>query len=182
MRCTGTPGPSGPTGRPGKAVLRKLPLDGNAWQNDNLFCPPSRNSPSAFVKSVRFCLLIAAALLAGCSGVKPCSVSGQITFKGEPIPDGSVKFEPAGESESASGSAKIVNGSYSIGSDQGMLAGKFKVSIYAQKATGKTVKGFDGAAPVPEVVQYIPARYNDQSELIVELNGGDNTKDFPLEP
>jgi hypothetical protein len=130
----------------------------------------------------RFSWLLAAALLAGCSGVKRCSVSGQISWTGQPIAEGNVKFEPVGDSESATGSARIVNGAYSIDRDQGMLAGKFKVSVYAPKQTGRMVKGFDGASDVPEIAESIPAKYNEQSELIVELGGGANTQDFKLEP
>jgi hypothetical protein len=119
----------------------------------------------------------------GCSTGAPCSVSGQATFGGQPISEGSIKFDPATDSPGASGSAQIKDGRYEVPLDAGMHAGRFLVSITANKKTGRTVKQFDSTtAKMEEIIQYIPERYNLQSTLEVDLAPGANEKDFQLQP
>lgn len=131
--------------------------------------------------AVRAIVALLYVLLAGCSGGHPCSVSGQVTFDGEPIAEGNIKFDPAGESLGTAGSAKIKDGRYEIPLEAGMHAGNFLVSVAANKKTGRTVKQFDSTtATMEEIVQYIPDRYNLQSELQVDLASGVNQQDFQL--
>jgi hypothetical protein len=134
------------------------------------------------VAGVRSILVLLCLCLAGCSDGGACSVSGQVTFDGQPLPEGNIKFDPAGESQGAAGAAKIQDGRYEIPLDSGMLAGKFLVSVTANKKTGRTVKQFDSTtATMDEIIQYIPDRYNVQSELQVDLTPGPNQKDFQLD-
>jgi hypothetical protein len=42
------------------------------------------------------------------------------------------------------------------------------------------VKADESAPELPEEIQFIPARYNNASDLHVELKGGENTQDFDL--
>src|SRR5687767_2313247 len=133
------------------------------------------------VLEVRWILVLLCVALAGCSADNSCSVSGQVTFDGKPLPEGNIKFDPAGESQGAAGAAKIQEGRYEIPLDAGMLAGKFLVSVTANKKTGRTVKQFDSTtATMDEIIQYIPDRYNLQSELQADLTPGPNQKDFQL--
>ncbi len=127
-------------------------------------------------------LLLDFLCLAGCSGGSPCSVSGQVTFGGKPIPEGNIKFDPAEESQGSAGSGKILDGRFEIPLDAGMHAGKYLVSITANKKSGRTVKQFDSTtAKMEEIVQYIPDRYNLQSQLQADLTPGENTQDFALD-
>ena len=134
------------------------------------------------VLEVRWILVLSCVGLAGCSAGNSCSVSGQVTFDGQPLPEGNIKFDPSGDSAGAAGSAKIQDGRYEIPLDAGMQAGKFLVSVTANKKTGRTVKQFDSTtATMDEIVQYIPDRYNVQSQLQVDLNSGENQQNFQLE-
>jgi len=125
-------------------------------------------------------------LVVGCGGGNPCSVGGQVTFDGQPIEDGNIRLDPIEESLGASGAAKITGGKYSIPQDKGMLAGKHQVRISATRSTGRMVPVAEVLEGEPqemreEIIQYIPARYNQESELTVELAPGENTKDFDLQ-
>lgn len=126
------------------------------------------------------------AILPGCGQGKPCSVSGKVKYAGEPVKSGSLRFDPVGDTPGDVGKALITNGEYKIPRDAGMKAGKFLVSIYATRETGKTVTSpeqVEGgkSAAVKEAVQYIPSKYNTKSTLNVDLQPDDNTKDFDLQ-
>jgi len=69
------------------------------------------------------------------------------------------------------------------------MEGAFRVPISATRKTGKkvfdpTAKMLDSGATdgmVDEIVQYVPARYNKQSELTVDVvDGGENRFEFAL--
>ncbi len=62
-----------------------------------------------------FCVLLFASLMIGCSP-KVGEISGEVTYKGKPIPGGFVTFRPANEAENAV--------TYSLERD-----GKFKVEL-----------------------------------------------------
>ena len=127
-------------------------------------------------------LLSLACGIVGC-GSDTCSLTGQVTFDGQPIPDGNIRLDPIEGATGPGGSAKIANGTYEIPEGNGMLAGKHRVLISATRATGRMVRAENldgGPSQVEQVVQYIPERYNRASELSLELEAGENTKDFNL--
>ena len=134
------------------------------------------------------CLAMAmflACLAAGCgSGGSACSVSGEVTFEGQPVADGNIRFNPVGGTPGPGASAKIKDGKYQISMDQGMLAGKHVVLISATRGTGRMIKVEEnlgsGPAEQEEIVQYIPDRYNRKMELTYEAKPGGNTKNFTL--
>jgi hypothetical protein len=116
-------------------------------------------------------------LLAGCggeSGPATYSVSGTVTFDGEPVPDGQIAFrDPAGEIASAGG--KIENGQFSVQA----LPGRMQVEITARRETGE----FDESNPderVPILEQYIPEKYNTETELVEEIQPETNEFHFEL--
>jgi hypothetical protein len=128
------------------------------------------------------CLVVVGSI-AGCSSDSPCSVSGQATFDGAPIPDGNIRLDPMGDTPGPGGAAKIVEGKYEIPRDSGMLAGKHQVLISATRATGRQVRAENldgGPSTTAEIVQYIPERYNTSSEEDVDLEPGENSEDFDL--
>ena len=125
--------------------------------------------------------LLACVLVAGCAGGSPCSVSGQVLFDGQPIEAGNIKFDPIDESVGNSGSSPIKDGAYTVPTASSMHAGTFRVSVTANKKTGRQVPQFDSTTlTMDEIVQYIPVRYNMQSELTAELKPGENQQDFKL--
>ncbi len=131
---------------------------------------------------VGICLVVVISI-AGCSSESPSSLSGQATFDGAPIPDGNIRLDPIGDTPGPGGAAKIIAGKYEIPRDAGMLAGKHQVLISATRATGRQVRAENldgGPSTTDEIVQYIPARYNTNLELDVDLEPGENTEDFDL--
>lgn len=124
-----------------------------------------------------FSILILAASLAGCS-VDQEGVSGVVTLDGQPLSKAEVVFtpteggRPATAMTNESGKYDLV---YTI-DQRGAPAGEYIVRI----RTATTTTGEDGRdVQSPEQV---PANYNQQSELIVEVKeGASNQFDFDLE-
>ena len=119
--------------------------------------------------------------LAGCQGdgIEPIEnlvpVKGTVTFKDQPIPQGTVSFlptDPAGHSAVG----KIVDGKFEMAtsaSAPGVVAGDYKVRIEATDAPA------DAPAPLPNeprkaVKSLIPAKYNnpETSGLQIEVSEG----------
>jgi hypothetical protein len=107
---------------------------------------------------------LAAMLLLTLNGCSQPTISGTVTFDGQPVTDGQMAFVP--ESNSGQGSsAHIVNGAYTLKA----AAGNYKVEINASKLMPLPPgqKGMDGATE--EVRSYIPERYNTKTELKADV-------------
>jgi hypothetical protein len=104
-------------------------------------------------------------------GPKKFKVTGTVTFDGQPVDSGEIIFVPE-EKELAPDSGKIKKGSFTAQ----VTAGKKRVQIRASRL----VPGMSNPmGPVRE--DYIPARYNSQSELTAEVTpNGANHWNFPL--
>jgi hypothetical protein len=113
-------------------------------------------------------------LFLGCgpSNSRMVEVSGTVTWKGEPIPDGYILLQP-GDGSITEDSGKITNGKYSVPTKPGWK----KVQIHASRETGKIdpVEKRIGREP------YIPEEYNARTILKIEVKpGGKNQFDFEL--
>jgi hypothetical protein len=145
----------------------------------------SRNQLTSFAKATQPTGLVLISLIAlGCNSGNAgrASVSGKVTFDGQPIATGQIVFEPAGSGRL--GIAQIANGAYSMPPEQGPTPGKYTVRITADRPTGKTAAALassGGQAPTQVYEQYIPAKYNERSELTVEIGAEpDAVHDFAL--
>lgn len=132
------------------------------------------------------CVLWAAG---GCGNSGRAAVKGQITVDGAPLPDGSIDFIPVEKGAAATAGAKITQGAYAIPAERGLLPGEYQVQIRALRSTGKKVwdgMGEDRAPAsqknmVEQLESYLPARYNDQTELRVRIESGKvNVCDYAL--
>jgi hypothetical protein len=121
--------------------------------------------------------------LAGCGNTpQRQEISGTVRFKGRPVEDGVVKFEPMDGQASGDG-AQIVKGRYQLPKSKGMFPGKYRVSIYA--GDGRSGAGdaspdspYAGMKPGKEM---IPPEYNEKSEVIKEVTtDGPNQFDFDI--
>ncbi|WP_241676355.1 carboxypeptidase-like regulatory domain-containing protein [Bremerella volcania] len=117
--------------------------------------------------------------LVGCgsgSGVAP--VSGTVTLDGEPLANALVSFYPQEEGKRFSTGTTDASGHYELvytNDQQGAAIGRHTVKI-----TTATVQGEGGPAKPPK--EKLPAKYNDQSELVVEVASGSNSNtDFDLQ-
>lgn len=127
---------------------------------------------------------VAAAVVtaAGCgrssSGLDIHPVAGLVTIDGQPIEEGLITFN--GVSGDARGFAgRIERGSYRVET----FAGPMKVSITAQREIpGKFIQAAPDQPNEPVREQYIPARYNEATELQADVpRGGIRELNFDLE-
>lgn len=111
-------------------------------------------------------------------------VSGNVTYQGQPITAGRILFLPTAGDGAFSCGAEITGGRYEVTAKGGVPPGTFAVKVYAYRDRS-------GPAPKTEVVgvnteadqeQYLPAKYNEESQLIFTLKPGQKrmTQDFVL--
>ena len=112
---------------------------------------------------------------AGCGddgrGLQP--VSGTVTLKGKPVAEGMLEFRPVGSPTGADytkAGAVIHDGNYVIPRDQGLVPGKYKVSISApdklHKLGGDELPGPTSSRTSKDL---IPPEYNLKTKLEVEV-------------
>lgn len=129
-----------------------------------------------------FATVFALTFCAGCgSGRSP--VSGEVTFDGKPVQEGTITLEPAdGQGQTTGG--KIADGKYYLAGDAAPLPGKKTVRIFAVRKTGRRIPAGPPSPPdtmVEEIERYIPSAYNIQSILTCEITDqGAKQLDFPL--
>ncbi|MDY3561384.1 hypothetical protein R5W23_002661 [Gemmata sp. JC673] len=118
-------------------------------------------------------LFLFLAALAGCGG-GGASVEGTVTFNGEPVEEGGINFVPADGKGTKMG-AEIKNGKYAVPSDRGAQPGNYKVEVYWNKKTGRTLTDTaDTGAKTSETKQVIPEQFNTKTTLTADLKGGSN--------
>lgn len=129
--------------------------------------------------------LLAAVGLVFCLGCGDgrCPTSGEVTFDGKPVDEGTISLEPADGNGPATG-GKIVGGKYELVRAAAPMPGKKVVRISAVRKTGRKVPGDSLSAPgtmVDEIKRYVPDVYNSRSTLSCEIiAGGQNRFDFHL--
>ncbi|UUO05909.1 hypothetical protein M4951_21395 [Blastopirellula sp. J2-11] len=109
-------------------------------------------------------LLLAASL--GCSGDGKNQVEGVATWNGQPIENGYVELAPVG-GVGQFASAEIKNGKFTLRT----LPGLRQVKVTAQKKIGETAPTERIPNPEPIFFQFIPAKYNTQSEWQIDVQG-----------
>ncbi len=115
----------------------------------------------------------------GCGGAPEgpalYSVSGAVTFDGEPIEDGRITFRQTDAPRKAF-SGEIVDGEYDLQAEAGAME---VVVIASRPVPGR----FDSSNGTPEPVgeMYIPKKYNDRTELTATIKDeGGNEIPFEL--
>ena len=110
------------------------------------------------------------ALLTGCGGdpLGRQALSGTVTVDGAPLKQGNLSLQPTEQQPTSSG-AMIADGKYVIARDQGLVAGKYRVSINAPvPGTGGEAAEMPGMPPLP-AKELIPAKWNTDSEHFIEV-------------
>jgi hypothetical protein len=122
-------------------------------------------------------LAAAAVLAAGCGGGSTGAVSGEVTLDGQPLKDGFIRFVPA-DGKAAAVDGPIADGKFRVAA---VPVGEVKVEVTAQKVVGKH-KVYDAPdSPTVDITeQYIPQRYNAQTELKMTVQAGPQEKKFEL--
>ena len=133
--------------------------------------------PSAIFDSMRYKMFWAAALAAALAAASCSSenalvpITGSVTLDGTPLPEGDILFTPA-DPQFGGESAKIAGGAYQAN----VRPGKNKVEIRATRP----VPGKKGPMGEPLIEDYVPAKYNSQSNLSIEVTASQRKHDFPL--
>ena len=144
-----------------------------------------RTAPTAAIAWATTAVALSALLVNGCRRSDSLSrsiVSGSVTFEGKPLKTGEIRFTPCGNTQGPSAGANIVDGRYVVEYKGGVVLGTQRVEIMAfRSATPESMP--------PEImyeegmgrVQFLPDRYNRQSELKVEVTAeGPNEFNFDL--
>jgi hypothetical protein len=128
--------------------------------------------------------MAAIALAGGCSedALGRHAVSGAVQFDGAPLPAGNISFQPT-EGQPTYGGATITAGKYTVPREQGLVTGKYQVSI------NSPVPG-TGGKPAPDAMpgdppalstELIPPNWNVASEQYIEIKKeGPFTFDFDI--
>jgi hypothetical protein len=123
-------------------------------------------------------MLSALALTAGCGGGSGTGeVSGNVTVDGKPAPRGSsITFFPTdGKAPTAGGS--IEDGKYTVR----VPVGTAKIEIRAPRPVRKSTEVKEGPGPQgDQIEESLPDKYNNQSELRLDVHPGKNPRDFEL--
>jgi hypothetical protein len=110
------------------------------------------------------------------------SVSGTVTFGGQPLDQGRIEFEPAGGEAFFTG-AIIDNGRFMVPPDNGLQAGKYRVRIYSSALPKVSPKDPLQLAPNELPKERIPPKYNTATKLTADVTpGGPNTFAFEVDP
>jgi len=133
-------------------------------------------------------LVVAACGCGGPRGPERAEINGIVTLDGELLEHGGLQLFPAEGTQGPTAGSQIIDGKYHVAQEEGPVLGTYRVVITAVRKTGKKVPlGPESLSPnapptatVDDVEQYIPARYNKQSELTVEIESGTNEADFTL--
>lgn len=115
------------------------------------------------------------------------AVTGTVTLDGAPLDHGAISFQPdnvLGTASSVNAGAMIEGGEYRIPADQGLLPGLYRVSITspqpAAEPTDDPVQAMNQAAQQQVAPDRIPAKYNVNSELSIEVKE-DESSEFNFE-
>ena len=117
----------------------------------------------------------------GPSGPEQGALSGRVLLDGKPLEGGSINFFPTGNTRGAATGTNIVDGYYELSSSCGPVVGKNRVEITSAKKTGRQAPDVrNPGATIEEKVPLVPACYNKDSTLTVEIQSGQNRQDFAL--
>ncbi|MEA1949826.1 MAG: hypothetical protein U9N87_00460 [Planctomycetota bacterium] len=126
-------------------------------------------------------------LLAGCGksgSLEYVVVSGNVSWRGKPIPRGTISFIPTGQTKGPASAAEIANGHYEVTSRGGVPVGDHRVEILATQGGRSTAEENTSPADTgaSQPVQYLPPKYNRRSELQATIGSGEKkiTLDFRL--
>jgi hypothetical protein len=112
-----------------------------------------------------------------------CAISGTVHFQGKPLDQGNITFIPISSTLATQSGTSIINGTYAIPKMQGLIPGRYKVSI--SSGDGTTPAGLTDRPPGPSgnfsSVERIPRSFNIESTQEVDVKQeGPNQFDFNI--
>ena len=114
---------------------------------------------------------------AGCGSSRPV-MEGTVTLDGVPIEKGTIMLTPA-DGKGQTAGCGIEAGRYSMQASLGTM----KVVISANRKAGKMPDPTNPGSGemIDRYEEYVPKRYNDDTELTVTVTSGMNKRNFELE-
>ena len=134
-------------------------------------------------------LFIGCMFICGCGrqGPERVTVSGNVTYRGQPLKEGMIRLIPTPGTNAPVSTAAIIDGRYTLAAHGGVPVGTHKIEIMAYRANKQqppdtALSDFPGVGSKAKVVQIIPEKYNTKSELEITVPSGSGkiTKDFDL--
>jgi hypothetical protein len=129
---------------------------------------------------IKYCFLFLTIILisvTGCDNPAPAKVTGTITFENKPLSGATVTFIPDNGSRSSEGSTNA-DGKYELrfsASMKGAVAGEHKVEI-------RTAPTEIDSESKEKIVERLPEKYHNATELKITLKSGNQVVDFDLKP
>jgi len=135
-----------------------------------------------------FFLVIVLAVGCGRDGPERTIVSGTVTYGGQPVEDGQIRFFPAKGTQAPMSGGRIVDGQYSVDTKGGVAIGTHRIEITAHRPDPKHRELTESLPPDatelerPPQQQYIPEKYNSRTELEITIPPESRkiTKNFEL--
>ena len=116
-------------------------------------------------------------MMAGCDNPKEAEVAGTVTVDGAPAKDGSIAFIPV-DGMSRTAGAPIADGAYQAR----VPIGNMQVQIRVPKVVGQRKLYATPDSPTqPILVEVLPPKFNNESELKLMVKPGMNRQDYQLE-
>jgi hypothetical protein len=123
---------------------------------------------------------LVAVAAAGCGGdgLSRGAVAGRVTVGGAPLTKGRILFVPIAPNTGPAVSAVVVDGQYTLARDAGPIVGQNRVEVEAELDLGFAIDdeaafAARGGKPLPP--NPVPAAFNKQSTLAVEIQEGETT-------
>jgi len=128
-------------------------------------------TPAHTLPMILSALLLVASV--GCGGDGKMEVQGVANFNGQPIEKGYVELAPVG-GVGQFASADIKDGKFTLRTGPGLR----QVKVTAQRKIGETEPTERIPNPEPIYFQYLPTKFNSQSELQMDIQGRTLTLDL----
>jgi hypothetical protein len=128
-------------------------------------------------------VLLLGAMASGCSRVpRRFALEGQVTVDGAPLEAGAMAWIPMAGTVGPTCGGSIARGRFAIPASEGAREGEYRVEITASRQSERADSpSLDGMTMGYSVIQYLPARYNSESELVATVTrGGKNRYTFDL--
>lgn len=116
---------------------------------------------------------------AGCHRSDRCPLTGEVTLDGKPLAGATISFQPApGSTGGTSGGLLDDSGCFSIPAQNGLISGKYAVSIQKWIGTGRFRIDVDSGKPI-EITAPIPFKEDGILDVAI-TNEGPNQFEFHL--
>ena len=142
--------------------------------------------PAASKRTVAFApWLLAILVLSGCGAANPLerqALTGAVTLGGEPLEQGAIQFVPQDSKTGIAGGAVIQSGAFRLPAEKGLPPGKYKVMVFSGAADSSAEQPAMPGESGPLAQERIPAEFNVESEVVIEIVKGKSnqlTLDIP---